>query len=348
MSPKMKWTVFASLTCISFATLIPFVHSAPLQASSVTATLVADTTAIAPGAEFTLAVRLDVPSGYYTYYRSPGDIGVATKMSVSAPSGFVVGPLQFPGPEIKREDLAGMPVTLYVYNRSTMVLCNVKAPETLDAGGSAAFTAQVSYQYCRESGQCFPPKPQTLKLSVPLVANRSAAKASSEAAAIEGVRRALPESGARSKGAKVRAVLNQDRLRPGDQATLAVVVDVDEGHQLPTHRSGSRHAVPTEIVLDNIAGVEATSTPVFPDSNAKGNEADAAGYRGRFVIRVPIAASDSLTGPAVRLSGLLHYQARAINGSAQPARFASWELNVPVAGKGDKVVPVNLESLGSR
>jgi thiol:disulfide interchange protein DsbD len=315
----------------------------------VTASLVADTTGIAAGTTFTVALKLDIPSGYYTYYRSPGDFGLPTKVAFSVPAGFQVGPARFPAPEIKHEDVAGKTSTIYAYRRSTMILAEVKPPETLADGESVPITAQVSYQYCQDSGLCFPPKPATLKLSLPVVASRAVARASGDAPAIENVRRALPEPGRHSKYAKVHAVLSQDRLRPGDRATLGVVVDVDDGHQLQPHRSAAPGLVPTELVLEGAAGIEPFGEPAFPESQppkGAGFSDPVAGYRGRFVIRVPVAARESLVGTTIRLSGLLRYQASTLDGASFPARFASFELDVPVAAKGDKVTPAHLDTFG--
>jgi DsbC/DsbD-like thiol-disulfide interchange protein len=317
--------------------------------NAVTASLVADTTAIVPGVPFTVAVKLEIPSGYYTYYRSPGDFGLPTKVAFSAPAGFQVGPVRFPGPEIKREDLAGKVSAIYTYHHSTMILSEIRPPENVSTGESITITAQVSYQYCQDSGLCYPPKPTTLKLSIPTVSARSAAHASADAVAIENVRRALPESGRRSKYAKVHAVLSQDRLRAGDRAMLGVVVEVDDGHKLQLHHPVAG-LIPTEVVLDGVVGLEPFPEPKFPDAptpskGAAGAES-ANGYHGKFVIRVPVIARESLTGSSVHLSGLLRYQACTVDGTCFPPRFASFELDVPVAGKGEKITPANSDVFG--
>jgi DsbC/DsbD-like thiol-disulfide interchange protein len=350
MGCKWTWKLWTTLLVTSLATAVFGSSNAQQPQNAVTSTLVADTTAIAPGAPFTVAVKLDIPSGYYTYYRNPGDFGLPTKVAFAAPPGFQVGPARFPGPEIKREDLAGKVSVIYMYRHSTMILSEIRPPETLGTGEPVTITAQVSYQYCQDSGLCFPPKPATLKLSIPTVATRTGARGSADAQAIESVRRALPEPGRRSKYAKVHAVLSQDRLRPGDRATLGVVVDVEEGYKLQLHWP-TPGLIATEVILDAVPGLEPFAEPVFPDSSAASkstaNSGAANGYHGRFVIRVPVTARDSLAGPTVHLTGLMRYQACTTDGTCFPPRFASFELDVPVAGKGEKISPTNSDTFGS-
>jgi DsbC/DsbD-like thiol-disulfide interchange protein len=349
MARKAMWVTAVALlgTWVANETGRQGLASSPQN--SVTTSLVADTTAVLAGTPFTVAVKFEIPAGYYTYYRNPGDFGLPTKVLFGAPPGFQVGPERFPGPEIKREEVGEKTATVYMYRRNVMVLSQITPPENLAAGQPVTVTAQVSYQYCQDSGLCYPPKPATLKLSLPGAANRAAARPSADATAIESSRRGLPESGRRSKYAKVHAVLSQDKLRPGDRATLGVVVQVDDGMKLQPHRPDPG-LIPTEVILDGVGGIE-TAEPIYPDTPGGLQPASgansASAYRGQFVIRVPVTARDAISGSKVHFSGLLRYQACTVEGTCYPPRFASFELDVPVGAKGEKTSPANMDILGT-
>jgi thiol:disulfide interchange protein DsbD len=321
------------------------------SAPAVTAWLVADTTAIVPGKPLTVAVKLDVPKGYYTYYKSPGGIGLPTKISISAPAGFKVGPIRFPGPEVKHEELAGRPVANFLYRRTTFIIAKVTPPDSLPAGAAVELSGTASFQYCQESGACYPPKPSKLTLSLPVAAHRSDAQPSSSAKAIADAEQSLPSPGTKSKYAKVRAVLSQDKIRPGDEATLGIVVSVDPGYKLQMHRPPVAGLVSTELILETTPGFEPWPDPIYP--LAPPAQELVAGfehvreYRGQFTIKVPVKASKSLAGSEVSFRGLLHYQACAIDGACFPARYASFELTVPVAATGSAVSRTHTHFFGS-
>lgn len=309
-------------------------------ADSVTATLVADVTAIAPGTPFAVGVKFDIPPGYYTYYRTPGSIGLPTKVSITAPKGFAVGPIEFPSPVVKHDDIAGSPIENFVYTHGTVVFATIMPPAS-GLAGTADFSANVSFQYCKESGVCVAPRPQTLKLSLPVVASRQQSRPSESAAAFAAARRMIPLPSSQSKYLKAQLVLSQDKLRPGDRTILGAVVDVQPGHKLQMHRPPVDAVISTDLILDNVPGIEPIPYPTYPAPDAPKSPApgfeDAYEYHGRFVITAPAVATDSLTGNDVRFTGVLRYQACTTDGSCYPPQFVALELVVPVAGKNSPV-----------
>ena len=53
-------------------------ESAPVSSKRAVATLVTDTDAIQPGKPFRVALRLRMADGWHTYWKNPGDAGVAS------------------------------------------------------------------------------------------------------------------------------------------------------------------------------------------------------------------------------------------------------------------------------
>ncbi len=108
------------------------------------ADLVPETTAIAPGKPFKLAVILNHLQDSYSYWINPGGPGMATKLVWDLPPGFRVSDPEWPTPE--RYHNAGM--TFYVYKNKTALLFTVTPPDNLRPGAPVAISAIVDTQVC--------------------------------------------------------------------------------------------------------------------------------------------------------------------------------------------------------
>jgi thiol:disulfide interchange protein DsbD len=117
----------------------------------VKAALVADHSAIRPGAKLTLGVKLTIEKGWHVYWQNPGDAGAPTLATVRAPRGFEVGELQYPSPE--REESAGDLVS-FVHKDEMVILCEVKAPADLVAGSTVELGVDCRWLVCQET--CYP------------------------------------------------------------------------------------------------------------------------------------------------------------------------------------------------
>jgi len=137
-----------------FAFLAPRAHAfaAPRQdpdtGPEVPVALLSTRSAIAPGCDFELGVKLSIPAGFHVYWQNPGDTGVATSVHLSTPDGFdVEGPL-FPGPVL--HDDAGL--ISFVHEGELLLLFKLRAPKEF-APGPQKFSAKVRWLVCREA--CF-------------------------------------------------------------------------------------------------------------------------------------------------------------------------------------------------
>lgn len=74
-------------------------ESAPVTSPRMTATLVSDTDAAAPGVALRIALRLRLTPGWHTYWQNPGDAGAPAELSLSLPPGATAGPIAWPVPE---------------------------------------------------------------------------------------------------------------------------------------------------------------------------------------------------------------------------------------------------------
>lgn len=127
----------------------------------VTASLVADATAIAPEAAFTLAVRLAVPAGWHIYWINPGESGAPTNVDWRLPAGFTATPLAWPTPQrFVSESLVS-----YGYDGEVWLTARITPPAGLAAGSTTPVAAAVDWVVCAEV--CVP-EAATLTLSLPV------------------------------------------------------------------------------------------------------------------------------------------------------------------------------------
>ena len=105
-------------------------ESAPATTKRVTATLVSDTDAVAPGRPFRLALRLRMAPGWHTYWQNPGDGGQPPELTLELPPGAVAAPIEWPAPQ----RLAEGPIMTYAYTGEVLLPLTVtpgSGPQTI-------------------------------------------------------------------------------------------------------------------------------------------------------------------------------------------------------------------------
>ncbi|HKE17643.1 MAG TPA: protein-disulfide reductase DsbD domain-containing protein [Kofleriaceae bacterium] len=122
--------------------------SAPPRAEDlVKLELIADTTHVGAGKKLTLAARFDIAPGWHIYWENPGEAGLATEAAFTAPAGYEVGPLRFPGPE--RFQTPGEGAVSFGYEKTAVLSSIVAAPARL-AGEPVRFSVKASWLVCRD------------------------------------------------------------------------------------------------------------------------------------------------------------------------------------------------------
>lgn len=302
--------------------------------------LAADVKTIAPTKPFRVGIAFTVQPDNHFYYKSAGSLGLPTKVSIQAPEGFKVGPVQFPAPEVKHEDSGKEAVVYYVYPRSTVIFVDVTPPVDLKPGAAAEFNAEVSYQFCNKDG-CVPVRDRTLSLSLPVAA---ASEPSDQAKLFARAASQVPKT--EEKGDQIVSVepfLNVDALRPDTSAKLAVELSIEQGFHIQMNQPPDATLISTEIILDLPDGLSFTS-PIFPQPLApiktlQGLE-NIREYRDRVTVIVPLQAKKYLQLGETTIRGLVRYQACDENG-CRPPQYAAFRLTAPVVSKETKVEEKN-------
>ncbi|MBM3880133.1 MAG: hypothetical protein FJ387_10510 [Verrucomicrobia bacterium] len=177
------------------------------------ATLVLSAATAQPGETVTAGIRLEMAPGWHTYWRNPGESGLAAAVEWTLPPGIRAGALQWPPPET--HTAAGL--TTYVYHGVVMLLVPLELAKDL-APGPKEIAAKVSWLECQEA--CVTGDAQvkaTLAIGAPTAP-------ATDAEAIENWRRRLPQSAA---GFQVNA--QWDGAPSGNTAALLLSGAVRDG-----------------------------------------------------------------------------------------------------------------------
>lgn len=124
--------------------LIPALNAEKL--SSV-ASLVPENSTIAAGKPFTLALKLDHPEGWHSYYKNSGGVELSPEIKWKLPEGATAGLIQWPTPEVE-DSYDGKS---FVYHGSPVFLIEITPPESLSPGDIFSITAVAKWQICKTS-----------------------------------------------------------------------------------------------------------------------------------------------------------------------------------------------------
>lgn len=128
----------------------------------VKAQLIAENDGIAPGKPFWVAVRQEITPHWHTYWKNPGDTGLASEVKWELPQGFSAGELVFPTPA--RHKMSGM--VNFGYEESVMLLTEITPPSDAKIGDTIHLKAKASWLVCNEV--CIPEKSE-LTLDLPVM-----------------------------------------------------------------------------------------------------------------------------------------------------------------------------------
>jgi len=129
----------------------------------VTARLVPELAATAPGATLWVDLHLDIAPGWHTYWRNPGDSGLPTEIAWTLPPGFSAGDIVWPVPE--RFVVEGL--GNYGYRDTVDLLIPIAVGQDVKPGEAARLEAAASWLVC--SDICIPGEAK-LALALPVAA----------------------------------------------------------------------------------------------------------------------------------------------------------------------------------
>jgi DsbC/DsbD-like thiol-disulfide interchange protein/cytochrome c biogenesis protein CcdA len=123
----------------------------PVKAQHLTAELISDSGAVAPGSASRVALLLSLEPGWHVYWAYAGDSGEPPRVTWSLPLGITVEPMRYPAPS--RLPLG--PLMDYGYERTAVFPFDLSALQQLPLGNTK-LKAHVQWLVCREV--CLPGK----------------------------------------------------------------------------------------------------------------------------------------------------------------------------------------------
>ncbi|MCP5524948.1 MAG: thioredoxin family protein [Verrucomicrobiales bacterium] len=205
-----------------------------------TVTLHLDAAEAPPGTTLLAGIQLKMEPGWHTYWRNPGETGIATEVKWTLPDGITAGPIEWPVPEIHVAE--GM--TTYVHHDETWLIVPLSLASNLPPG-RVELKADVSWLECQVS--CIPgdaPAGATLIIGNVLKPGPDAARIAAERAGIPG-----PD-------AAVKVTANWEGDLAGEEAQLVLRAHVPEGF-VPTDflpYGGSDYAVAPGVLAREEVG----------------------------------------------------------------------------------------------
>jgi DsbC/DsbD-like thiol-disulfide interchange protein len=143
--------------------------------------LLADTSTISAGHEFTIGLQFKMERGWHIYWENPGDSGEPPHVTWQLPKGLAAGDILWPAPRKMRAST----IVNYVYDGDVLLMAPVRAG--LDYSPAAADKLQVTVKFLICSDQmCMPGKAQlSLAMQTKAPGTTGAANAANFAAARE-------------------------------------------------------------------------------------------------------------------------------------------------------------------
>lgn len=237
----MRKLLAAAILLLALLPLAGRAQTAPSASDLVQAELVAEPRAIEPGRPFTVGIRLRMAEHWHTYWRNPGDSGLATEISWTLPPGFSAGPIQWPSPS--RIPIG--PLVNYGYEDETVLLVEITPPADFGGAKSVELKALVNYLVCER--ECIPGEAQ-LSTRVPTAAPGQGGMDPASRYIFEAARASLPVP-----------FEGRATLRQGQGAELLLHL---EGGQLASAKVSSAYFFPAEeAAIETAAPQMLTANP---------------------------------------------------------------------------------------
>jgi thiol:disulfide interchange protein DsbD len=121
----------------------------PARGATTKVDLVLSADAVRPGDTIMAGIHLVMQPNWHTYWRNPGDAGIATTVKWTLPVGITAGEIQWPVPEkLVADDLTG-----YVYDQDVVLLVPITLASNLPSG-PLPLKAEVNWLECSLEGSC--------------------------------------------------------------------------------------------------------------------------------------------------------------------------------------------------
>ncbi|MDG2243235.1 MAG: protein-disulfide reductase DsbD family protein [Rhodospirillaceae bacterium] len=177
-------TTICLIGTFALSSVGPAWTQATVTTERVTATLMTERPAVAPGDTIWVGLKLEIDPGWHTYWRNPGDSGLATMINWSSVPDLEAGPIQWPTPE--RQPYGTL--MNFGYSDEVTLLARLSVADESQTG-NVLLSARVTWLVCADI--CIP---EDGSFSIPITIDPAAPQASTmDGAYLNSVALALPE-----------------------------------------------------------------------------------------------------------------------------------------------------------
>ncbi|HEX5790417.1 MAG TPA: protein-disulfide reductase DsbD domain-containing protein [Luteolibacter sp.] len=146
MHPSFPLRLLAALTL----TLAPLAAQFQIpEADRSKAAIHSEVMGVAPGARFRVALQIELPDAWHSYYLNSGGVEQSLEIAWKLPPGFSHGPIQWPTPQVKD----GYFGKSFIYSGAPVFLVEITAPADLAVGSTIELQALAKWQICENSCQ---------------------------------------------------------------------------------------------------------------------------------------------------------------------------------------------------
>lgn len=219
------------------------------------ASLIAESSAPAPGSTITIALAMKPDGGWHGYWQNPGDAGVETRVNWTLPTGVKTSPLAFPVPQ--RLMIAGL--MNYVYEAAYAHLVTLTIPAGLKPGTALPIRAEADWLACTDK-ICVPERDSlTLDLKV-----GDGAIAAADRAQFDRWRSAMPKP----LSADAHFASSAGKLRLA--IPLPAAQPLDDPYFYPLTKGAIEYAAPQSVVYEGDMVVIETKAGADPAKSIDG------------------------------------------------------------------------------
>jgi len=206
----------------------------------VKADLLAQTDAVHPGQPFWVGIRLRMREHWHTYWRNPGDSGMATDVAWTLPEGYTAGPIVWPTPH-------RIPVSHLVnfgYDNEAVLLTQITPPRDFGGRDTDQINADVSWLVCER--ECIPGE---AKLTLTLPVNESSSSGGGPSLSTQVVFDAAHAAVPKISPWSARAAVGADTIALTVAATGLKAGDIGSVFFFPNSGTLIEHAAPQPLKI---------------------------------------------------------------------------------------------------
>jgi DsbC/DsbD-like thiol-disulfide interchange protein len=137
--------LFIALTLITLAASLPLAAQ-PVATRNATVELIAEIASIQPGQPFKVGLHLVMDKDWHTYWKNPGDAGMASSIRWELPEGFSAGDIEWPTPHVFGE----APEISYGYDGDLLLPITITPPATIRPGTKVTLRAHAGWLICND------------------------------------------------------------------------------------------------------------------------------------------------------------------------------------------------------